>query len=311
MTDTTDPRPPATFDGLDHPRRRACSTSTRATAPSSFSRPAPDGLEDPGPLQRGFAGAVDLAEDPLRLDVEVTIDAGQHRHRRRRARRHLRSADFFDVEQFPEITFRSTGSPTTTATGSASTATSRSAASPARSCFDATSTASAPPRGAPQAVGFSAAPRSTARTSASPGTRRSRPAACSSARSSRSRSRPRSTAAARPCSRRRTGRPTAGPPARGTAAAPGLWTSEGKSTAMSTAIHSVVPLPFHRPGSVGCARRRGGRSATRPGIGGVGLGPTRVRATSLGVGLARFRERPLTWESALRTTVDSHVITLV
>jgi polyisoprenoid-binding protein YceI len=56
----------------------------------------------------GFSGSVTIADDPLASSVEVTIDAASVTTGDDKRDEHLRSADFFDVEQFPEITFRST-----------------------------------------------------------------------------------------------------------------------------------------------------------------------------------------------------------
>jgi polyisoprenoid-binding protein YceI len=55
-----------------------------------------------------FAGTVVIAEDPYQSTVEVTIDPASVSTGDAKRDEHLRSADFFDVEQFPEITFRST-----------------------------------------------------------------------------------------------------------------------------------------------------------------------------------------------------------
>ena len=56
----------------------------------------------------GFTGTVTIADDPLASSVEVTIDAASVTTGDDKRDEHLRSADFFDVERFPEITFRST-----------------------------------------------------------------------------------------------------------------------------------------------------------------------------------------------------------
>jgi polyisoprenoid-binding protein YceI len=55
------------------------------------------------------AGKVTLDEaDPTRSRVEVEIDAASIDTREPKRDGHLRSADFFDVEKFPKIRFRST-----------------------------------------------------------------------------------------------------------------------------------------------------------------------------------------------------------
>jgi polyisoprenoid-binding protein YceI len=54
----------------------------------------------------GVAGTVMLAE-PTASTVEVVIDAASIDTREAKRDAHLRSADFFDVERFPAITFRS------------------------------------------------------------------------------------------------------------------------------------------------------------------------------------------------------------
>jgi polyisoprenoid-binding protein YceI len=46
-------------------------------------------------------------QDPAKSEVEVTIDAASIDSREPQRDAHLRSADFFDVEQHPAITFRS------------------------------------------------------------------------------------------------------------------------------------------------------------------------------------------------------------
>lgn len=56
-----------------------------------------------------FEGTITVAEEPLASGVEVTIQAGSVDTRDAGRDEHLRSADFFDVESNPAITFRSTG----------------------------------------------------------------------------------------------------------------------------------------------------------------------------------------------------------
>lgn len=58
---------------------------------------------------RSWTGTLKLDEEDLtRSSVEVTIDAASIDTRNEMRDGHLRSADFFDVEQFPTLTFRST-----------------------------------------------------------------------------------------------------------------------------------------------------------------------------------------------------------
>ena len=53
-------------------------------------------------------GTVTIAEDPELSSVEATIDAASVSSGDDKRDEHLRSADFFDVEQYPTITFAST-----------------------------------------------------------------------------------------------------------------------------------------------------------------------------------------------------------
>ena len=54
-------------------------------------------------------GTITVAEDVLKSSVEATIDAGSIDTRDENRDAHLKSADFFEVEKYPTITFRSTG----------------------------------------------------------------------------------------------------------------------------------------------------------------------------------------------------------
>ncbi|MEE8599471.1 YceI family protein [Euzebya tangerina] len=55
-----------------------------------------------------FAGTITVAEEPTRSGVQIAIAASTVDTRNADRDAHLRSGDFLDVEQFPEITFRST-----------------------------------------------------------------------------------------------------------------------------------------------------------------------------------------------------------
>src|SRR5947207_502383 len=54
------------------------------------------------------AGSVTIAENPLDSSVEATIDVASVNSGEAGRDEHLLSADFFDVEHYPTITFRST-----------------------------------------------------------------------------------------------------------------------------------------------------------------------------------------------------------
>ena len=56
-----------------------------------------------------FAGSITIAEDPLQSKVDATIEVGSISTSDDSRDSHLKSPDFFDVEQFPTITFATTG----------------------------------------------------------------------------------------------------------------------------------------------------------------------------------------------------------
>lgn len=63
-------------------------------------------------VRGGFAiqqGTVEIADDPFQSSVEVTLDAASFNTGAADRDAHVKSADFLDVEQFPVLTFRSTG----------------------------------------------------------------------------------------------------------------------------------------------------------------------------------------------------------
>ncbi|MFW3172276.1 YceI family protein [Geodermatophilus sp. CPCC 206100] len=57
---------------------------------------------------RDFSGEIVTAEDPARSTVTATIDLGSIDTRQEQRDAHIRSADFFDVDNHPQMTFRST-----------------------------------------------------------------------------------------------------------------------------------------------------------------------------------------------------------
>jgi polyisoprenoid-binding protein YceI len=56
-----------------------------------------------------FTGTVTIAENPLDSKVEANVDLGSVTTGDEQRDTHLRSADFFDVDQHPTMTFTSTG----------------------------------------------------------------------------------------------------------------------------------------------------------------------------------------------------------
>src|SRR3954451_18041737 len=61
---------------------------------------------------RDFSGEIVTAEDPAQSSVTATIDLGSIDTRQEQRDAHLKSADFFDVENHPQMTFRATAGPT-------------------------------------------------------------------------------------------------------------------------------------------------------------------------------------------------------
>ena len=65
-----------------------------------------------------FTGTVTIAENPLESTVEATVDLGSVTTGDEQRDGHLKSADFFDVDNHPTMTFKSTGSSRMAATTS-------------------------------------------------------------------------------------------------------------------------------------------------------------------------------------------------
>ena len=57
--------------------------------------------------QVGDAKIVSEGKDPGRIQIEATIDASSIDTRAPKRDKHLKSADFFDVEHYPTIVFKS------------------------------------------------------------------------------------------------------------------------------------------------------------------------------------------------------------
>lgn len=57
---------------------------------------------------RGFSGTIVTGENPLDSGVTAEIDLASIDTRNEQRDAHIKSADFFDIEQFPTMTFRST-----------------------------------------------------------------------------------------------------------------------------------------------------------------------------------------------------------
>jgi polyisoprenoid-binding protein YceI len=57
---------------------------------------------------REFSGEIVTAEDPARSTVTAVVDLGSIDTRQEQRDAHIRSADFFDAENHPQMTFRST-----------------------------------------------------------------------------------------------------------------------------------------------------------------------------------------------------------
>jgi polyisoprenoid-binding protein YceI len=56
-----------------------------------------------------FQGTITIADDPLESSVEVSVELDSVDTRDAKRDEHLRSADFFSIDQHPTMTYRSTG----------------------------------------------------------------------------------------------------------------------------------------------------------------------------------------------------------
>jgi polyisoprenoid-binding protein YceI len=56
-----------------------------------------------------FSGTIEIGESPKESSVQVEIQAGSVQTNQDMRDNHLRSGDFFEVETYPTLTFRSTG----------------------------------------------------------------------------------------------------------------------------------------------------------------------------------------------------------
>jgi len=58
---------------------------------------------------RAFSGVIVTAENPLESSVTASIDLNSIETGQEQRDNHIRSADFFETEKYPEMTYRSTG----------------------------------------------------------------------------------------------------------------------------------------------------------------------------------------------------------
>ncbi len=56
-----------------------------------------------------FSGTIEIAEDPLQSSLQASVDLASVETHDEKRDEHLRSADFFDVENHPQMTLVSTG----------------------------------------------------------------------------------------------------------------------------------------------------------------------------------------------------------
>ena len=123
-------------------------------------------------------GRITIAEEPENSHVDVEIGAASLSTGNDDRDAHLKSADFFDVEHFPTITFRSTAVKALRRQHvGARRRSDRPWHHPAGHVAGGLRRRRRSPRSATSASGSARRPTSTARTSGSPGTWRSRPAA--------------------------------------------------------------------------------------------------------------------------------------
>jgi polyisoprenoid-binding protein YceI len=108
MSDTTTPTPTTrTVDGVELP---VAGTWAIDLAHSSANFKVKHlGVSKTRGRFTDFAGTVEVGEDPADTKVDVTIQAASVDTHDTGRDEHLRSADFFDVANHPQLTFRSTG----------------------------------------------------------------------------------------------------------------------------------------------------------------------------------------------------------
>jgi polyisoprenoid-binding protein YceI len=125
-----------------------------------------------------FAGTITVGDDPLTSKVEATVQATSIDTRDEGRDGHLRSGDFFDVENHPTWSLVSTGIESTGGSYVLHTDLTIKGIT-SRSTSSSSSTASRSTRGTIRRRASPRRPRSAARTSAWSGTSRSRPVASS------------------------------------------------------------------------------------------------------------------------------------
>jgi polyisoprenoid-binding protein YceI len=107
MTDTAAPSATRTVDGLELPAPGTWAIDASHSSVNFKVRHL--GLAKTRGRFSGVEGTVEVGERPEDTTVAVTIDAASVETHDTTRDEHLRSADFFDVANHPNLTFRSTG----------------------------------------------------------------------------------------------------------------------------------------------------------------------------------------------------------